>query len=98
MLPTPTQGLEIPQKGWNPVKSTVLGHIQPNPASIVTVTLLEDTDIPAAYREPAIIRVFWPPDTTTVSVKAFPLFAGQMAHLFADAATTLASIKVSRPL
>lgn len=77
------------------MKSTTLGQSPINGGSI-SITLVEDTAEPAAYRQPARIHIAWPL-TTMTSVKDFPGLAAEVVRLFASAATKLANIKVSRP-
>jgi hypothetical protein len=47
---------------------------------------------------PAMVRIVWPDALTIVNPKHFPDTAATVARLFAEAATTLASIKANRRL
>jgi hypothetical protein len=47
---------------------------------------------------PAVVRIVWPTAPTVVDPKRFPDTAATVARLFAEAATTLASIKAKRRL
>jgi hypothetical protein len=47
---------------------------------------------------PAMVRIVWPDAPTIVNPKQFPDTAATVARLFAEAATTLASIKANRRL
>jgi hypothetical protein len=47
---------------------------------------------------PPAVRITWPAAPTIVNPKQFPDTAATVARLFAEAATTLASIKANRRL
>ena len=47
---------------------------------------------------PALVRITWPLQPTGVQPARFPEVAATLTRLFAEAATTLASIKVKRRL
>jgi hypothetical protein len=75
-------------------KSTSLaeGQITPSPHDVVTVVLVQPDDMPA------VIRISWPLHPTVCDPRRFPQLAGDVAHMFAEASTTLAGIKGRRRL
>jgi hypothetical protein len=77
---------------------TQRGQTQLNGDDVVSVELIEDSDTPAAAREPALVLIHWPRQATTCDAKRFSDMAAVVARLFATAATELASIKSRRKL
>jgi hypothetical protein len=71
---------------------TVLASAQITPTASITVELVEADETPAAI----ILR--WPAKPTVCHPRRFPDTAAVIARLFAEAATTLASIKANRRL
>jgi hypothetical protein len=58
----------------------------------ITIELVE------ADETPAVVILRWPLKATVIHPRRFPDTAAVIARLFAEAATTLASIKARRPL
>jgi hypothetical protein len=84
-----------------PTESTDLAGGQINGSGdTITVQLVRPADMSAAERstKPAIVRIVWPLQPTLVDPRRFPDTAAVIVRLFAEAATTLASIKASRRL
>jgi hypothetical protein len=73
-------------------KSTILGEAQITAVDHLTIELVE------ADETPAIVIVRWPLKASVLHPRRFPDTAAVMARLFAEAATTLASIKARRRL
>jgi hypothetical protein len=73
-------------------KITELASTQLNGHDSVTIELVEADDTPAAV----IIR--WPSKPSVVHPRRFPEAAAQIARVFAQAATELASIRARRRL
>ena len=69
-----------------PLASAQVGH------DTISVELLEPNAMPP------MVRIVWPDVPTIVNPKQFPDTAATVARLFAEAATTLASIKANRRL
>jgi hypothetical protein len=84
-----------------PTESTDLAGGQINGSGdTITVLLIRPADMPGAERtlKPAIVWIVWPPAPTVVDPKRFPDTAAVIVRLFAEASTTLASIKARRQL
>ena len=73
-------------------KSTILGAAQITAVDTLTIELVE------ADETPAVVIVRWPLKASVLHPRRFPDTAAVMARLFAEAATTLASIKARRRL
>jgi hypothetical protein len=73
-------------------KITTLGEAQITPSDTLAVELVE------ADETPAVVIVRWPLKATVCHPPRFPDTAAVIARLFAEAATTLASIKANRRL
>jgi hypothetical protein len=73
--------------------TTVLasGSITPN-GDVIEVALIQPDSMPP------VVRIVWPLKATVVHPRRFPDTAAMIARLFAEAATTLASIKANRRL
>jgi hypothetical protein len=71
---------------------TQLASGQINAADAIVVELVE------ANETPAVVIIKWPLKATVVHPRRFPDTAATIARLFAEAATTLASIKANRRL
>jgi hypothetical protein len=71
---------------------TQLASGQINAADTLAVELVE------ADETPAVVIVRWPFKPTVCHPRRFPDTAAMIARLFAEAATTLASIKANRRL
>jgi hypothetical protein len=73
-------------------KITELASSQINASDTLAIELVEADETPAAV----IVR--WPLKATVCHPRRFPDTAATIARLFAEAATTLASIKAKRRL
>jgi len=73
-------------------KSTILGEAQITAVDHLTIELVE------ADETPAVVIVRWPLKASVLHPRRFPDTAAVIARLFAEAATTLASIKARRRL
>jgi hypothetical protein len=73
-------------------KITILGEAQITPSDTLAVELVE------ADENPAVVIVRWPLKATILHPRRFPDTAAMIARLFAEAVTTLASIKANRRL
>jgi hypothetical protein len=73
-------------------KVTPLASSQINTADAIVVELVE------ADETPAVVIVRWPVKLSILHPRRFPDTAAMLARLFAEAATTLASIKANRQL
>jgi hypothetical protein len=73
-------------------KVTPLASSQINAVDTVAIELIE------ADQTPAVVIVRWPLKATVCHPRRFPDTAAMLARLFAEAATTLASIKANRQL
>jgi hypothetical protein len=73
-------------------KVTPLASSQINTADAIVVELVE------ADETPAVVIVRWPVKPSILHPRRFPDTAAMLARLFAEAATTLASIKANRQL
>jgi hypothetical protein len=73
-------------------KSTILGEAQITAVDTLTIELVE------ADETPAVVIVRWPLKASVLYPRRFPDTAAVIARLFAEAATTLASIKAGRRL
>ena len=71
-------------------KSTILGAAQITAVDHLTIELVEADD------SPAVVIVRWPLKASVLHPRRFPDTAAVTVRLFAEAATTLASIKASR--
>ena len=69
-----------------PLASSQINHDQ------LEIVLVEPLGLPPK------VKISWPAAPTIVDPKRFPDVAAMLARLFAEAATTLASIKASRRL
>ena len=76
----------------SPSSITVLASGQITPTESVVVELVE------ADETPAVILIRWPLKATVCHPRRFPDTAAVTVRLFAEAATTLASIKARRRL
>jgi hypothetical protein len=82
-------------------QSTILAQGTINASGdTITMELIRPEDMPAINRTTnrAIIRIVWPLAPTVADSRRFPDTAATIARLFAEAATTLASIKANRRL
>ena len=73
-------------------KITELASGQISTADTITIELVE------ADETPAVVIVRWPLKASVQHPRRFPDTAATIARLFAEAATTLASIKANRRL
>jgi hypothetical protein len=73
-------------------KITILGEAQITRSDRLAIELIE------ADKTPAVVIVRWPLKTSVLHPRRFPDTAVVIARLFAEAATTLASIKARRRL
>jgi hypothetical protein len=73
-------------------KITLLGRAQISTADEITIELVSPADLPAA------VRIVWPAKPTVTGARTFSATAAAVVKLFAEAATTLAAIKVGRKL
>jgi hypothetical protein len=73
-------------------KITILSEAQITPSDTLAIELIEADETPAA------ILIRWPLNATVCRPRRFPDTAAVIARLFAEAATTLASIKARRRL
>jgi hypothetical protein len=71
-------------------KITELASSQINTADTITIELVEADETPAA------VVLEWPLKPTVCHPRRFPDTAAALARLFAEAATTLASIKATK--
>jgi hypothetical protein len=71
-------------------KVTELASSQITPTDTLTIELVE------ADETPAVVIVRWPLKASVLHPRRFPDTAAVIARLFAEAATTLASIKANR--
>ena len=71
---------------------TQLASSQINASDTITIELVE------ADETPAVVIIRWPAKATVCHPRRFPDTAAMLARLFAEAATTLASIKANRRL
>jgi hypothetical protein len=68
---------------------TELASAAINGANSITIELVE------ADETPAVVIIRWPVKATVLHPRRFPDTAAMLARLFAEAATTLASIKAN---
>jgi hypothetical protein len=73
-------------------KITELASRTVNGTDSITIELVE------ADETPAVVILRWPGKPTVCHPRRFPDTAAMLARLFAEAATTLASIKAGRKL
>jgi hypothetical protein len=73
-------------------KITELASSQISTVDTITIELV------AADETPAVVIIRWPAKATVLHPRRFPDTAAIIARLFAEASTTLASIKAKRRL
>jgi hypothetical protein len=73
-------------------KITELASSQINASDTLAIELVE------ADETPAVVIIRWPGKATILHPRRFPDTAAMLPRLFAEAATTLASIKANRRL
>ena len=88
----PGQESHLVEKRDSMSKITELASSTINGTDSITIELVETDETPAA------VLVRWPLKPTVLHPRRFPDTAAMIARLFAEAATTLASIKANRRL
>ena len=73
-------------------KITLLGRAQINTSDEIVIEVVAPDDMPAA------VRIHWPLAPTVTGARDFPDTAAAIVKLFADAATTLAALRVWKKL